>query len=87
MRKIEIVICMGSSCFARGNDRNLKLLQTFFREREMEHLVLLRGSRCEGQCMVGPNLTIEGKLFSRVTPEDLRELLEKTFPSQGGPKI
>ncbi len=87
MRKVEIVICMGSSCFARGNDRNLKLLQTFLKERELEDRVFLRGSRCEGHCMVGPNLTIEGKLFSRITPEDLQDLLEKIFFPEGGPRI
>ena len=87
MRKVEIVVCMGSSCFARGNDRNLKVLQAFLKRRELEDKVFIRGSRCEGQCLVGPNLTIEGKTFSRVTPEDLRDLLEKIFSPQGGVRI
>jgi len=83
MSKAEIVICMGSSCFARGNSRNLELLQAFLKRRGLEEEVLLRGSRCEGHCLVGPNITIRGETFNRVFPENLEELLERFFPLEG----
>ncbi len=83
MSKIKIIICMGSSCFARGNNRNLEIIQTFLKRRGLEGEVLLQGSRCEGNCLAGPNLTIRGETFNQVLPENLEELLERFFPQKG----
>ena len=32
----EIKICMGSSCFARGNNENLEIIETFIKENNLE---------------------------------------------------
>ena len=31
-----IKVCMGSSCFARGNAKNLQLIQNFLEQNEIE---------------------------------------------------
>ena len=36
MMATEIVICMGSSCFARGNEVNLRIIEDFLRENGLE---------------------------------------------------
>jgi NADH:ubiquinone oxidoreductase subunit E len=75
-RKIVIEVCMGSSCFSRGNRRNLDLLQEYLREENLEEVVELRGRLCSGSCKKGPNITIDGQLYSGVTPSLLKTLLE-----------
>ena len=72
----DILICMGSSCFARGNGDHLELIERFLRENGIEAEVRLRGSRCEGACADGPNIRINGVTHHAVSGEMLLPLLE-----------
>ena len=71
----KIVICLGSSCFARGNKRNLKIIEEFIQTRGVD--CELSGRGCVGNCRFGPNLFIDGEEFSGVDPESLIDLLER----------
>jgi len=74
-----IVICMGSSCFSRGNQENLQEIKTFLKDNDLEDQVLLKGSRCEGECLKGPNITVDGRLFNGVKRENILSILEETL--------
>ena len=41
--KRKIVICMGSSCFARGNEENLRVIEDFLKSNHLEADVLIFG--------------------------------------------
>lgn len=71
-----LTVCLGSSCFARGNDEHLPRIQAWLRERGLEARVRLRGSRCEGMCQHGPNLKVDGELIHGVAPGTLEAVLE-----------
>ncbi len=73
--KIMIEVCMGSSCFSRGNRRNLELIQEYLRKEHINDLVELRGRLCSGSCKKGPNIEINGQLYSGVTPSLLQQIL------------
>lgn len=75
--KKQIVICMGSSCFSRGNDRTLEIIESFIAEHHMEDQVDLRGSRCEGRCDRGPIFKIDDKIFSHANQADILEILKE----------
>lgn len=79
--KPKITICMGSSCFARGNERNLAVCEEFLQSRGLKEDVDLElaGSLCTGNCANGPVVIIDGKVHTRVDRELMRELLEKLF--------
>jgi NADH:ubiquinone oxidoreductase subunit E len=74
---IKITVCMGSSCFTRGNAVNADLIRQFVASHKLEDKIRVEGCLCEGKCKQGPNITINGKLFSQVSPEGLEELLKK----------
>lgn len=74
--KDKIVICMGSSCFARGNDKNLELLEKYMQESNPSLNVELRGSCCECKCSEGPNITINGEVFHNVDRGTLLDILK-----------
>ncbi len=74
---VEIVVCYGTSCFARGNSENLAILNTYAQGAGVHATVSLTGKLCQGQCMDGPNLSICGKLYHGVTAARLRELLQQ----------
>ena len=69
-----ITVCMGSSCFSRGNSKNTQIIQKFIEEYNLSDSV--RGCLCEGECKHGPNIRIDDKLFSNVYSEGLIDLLQ-----------
>lgn len=80
---VEMTICMGSSCYARGNGDNLEVIEHYMDEHGLDAHVNLVGSRCENCCSDGPNLTVNGKRFQRVDRETLLEILKQTCPGEG----
>ena len=73
---VEIVVCLGSSCFARGNSENLAIINKHLKSLELNASVRLTGKLCQDQCKLGPNLTIGGEIHHNVTTERLRDLLQ-----------
>jgi NADH:ubiquinone oxidoreductase subunit E len=71
----QITICMGSSCFSRGNSRNLEVVQNFFKRHPLPPSMELSGHLCEGHCKSGPNVRINGKLYHEVDPILISALL------------
>ena len=74
---LEIVVCLGSSCFARGNSENLVIINQFMQSLGLKASVRLTGKLCQDQCKQGPNLIIGGEFHHNVTAARLRELLEQ----------
>jgi NADH:ubiquinone oxidoreductase subunit E len=75
---VEIEVCMGSSCFARGNFDNLAIINAYVQDAGLAASVRLTGKLCHDLCKLGPNLTIDGTLYHGVTAEKLRELLDRS---------
>lgn len=71
-----ITICMGSSCFSRGNNKNLQVIQSYLKDHGIEAKIKLAGSRCEAECMRGPNIRINGELFQNVDPGSVIDILD-----------
>lgn len=80
--KTTITICMGSSCFSRGNNRHLQTIQNFIAQHGLQEQVNLSGSRCEGLCMHGPNIRIDGELIADLNDETLLAALRARFPKR-----
>ncbi|MGI6524161.1 MAG: (2Fe-2S) ferredoxin domain-containing protein [Bdellovibrionota bacterium] len=74
--KVEVKICMGSACFARGNDRNLELIERYISDNGLDAKIDLVGLGCEGKCQDGPNLKVNGVSYTQVTQEKLQEILK-----------
>ena len=77
--KNQIQICMGSSCFARGNESHLEIIERYLQRHGKTAEIDLRGSRCGGKCSEGPNLILNGVSYSHMEPEKLLELLKEHF--------
>ncbi len=81
MAKLEITVCMGSSCFARGNDQNLEFIENYIKQNGLEADIDLSGSRCSGNCAEGPNITINGIDYHDVDIDKIKEILDDTLKS------
>ena len=75
-KKLNITVCLGSSCFARGNEEHLNFIEDYVEEHNLDAIIDISGSRCEGKCAQGPNITINEKLYSNITKEKLKEILD-----------
>ena len=71
-----ITICMGSSCFSRGNNINAESIERFLEENKLSGKVEVRGCLCEGHCKEGPNIRINGELLQGIEPGMLFDLLQ-----------
>jgi NADH:ubiquinone oxidoreductase subunit E len=74
-----LTICLGSSCFTRGNGENLPRIQHYLATHGLEAHVHLKGVRCEGRCQQGPNLRLDEELIQEVQPAQLEETLRRVL--------
>ena len=61
------------------NEENLEVLETYLHQNGLYAQVDLAGSRCDGVCTEGPNVTIDGHRHRHVDRETLIDLLNETF--------
>jgi len=77
MNKKEIVICLGSSCFSRGNNKLLSVIQAYIKENHYEDSINFTGTHCCGKCSHGPVLRIGEKYYENLDEPTLLEILRK----------
>jgi NADH:ubiquinone oxidoreductase subunit E len=71
----EIIICLGSSCFARGNKNLLRIIQRYINQSGLSEKVFFKGDHCFGDCSIGPNIKIGGKVYNQVSEENIHHIL------------
>ena len=49
----EIKVCMGSACFAKGNQENLEFIKEYIETNNLDANVTIVGSLCENKCTLG----------------------------------
>ncbi|MBO5442403.1 MAG: (2Fe-2S) ferredoxin domain-containing protein [Alphaproteobacteria bacterium] len=74
-----IKVCMGSSCFARGNAKNLQLIQKYIDDNNLDGEIELTGLRCCDKCAKGPNITIDQEEYNNIDQGTLLDILDKHF--------
>ncbi len=77
--KIDISVCMGSSCFSRGSNRIIEDLQAYIEKNKLEGRVNLKGCLCEEKCSSGPNIKINGTAYENVEPDSVIDILLHYF--------
>ncbi len=83
MEKCEITICLGSSCFSRGNKEVLQLIKGYIDEHKLNAEVFFHGDLCGGHCAEGPVLKIDDKWYSKVSIDNIYEILNEYFEING----
>jgi NADH:ubiquinone oxidoreductase subunit E len=82
MEKKKITICMGSSCFSRGNKDNLIIIQDYLKNNDSAE-VLLTGALCQEKCSKGPVLYLGDTMHCSVDPDHLPDLLNGYISADG----
>ena len=82
-KSYEIEICLGSSCFSRGNREVVQVIRDYLRKNHLDDKVIFRGARCMNRCSEGPFLIINGRTFIQTTLTDIEKILEKELTEPG----
>jgi NADH:ubiquinone oxidoreductase subunit E len=77
--RIEVVICLGSSCFARGNKSLLKVINQYIIDNNIQDRILFHGGHCFGNCAEGPILIVDGVKYTNVDEFKAIGILSDTF--------
>lgn len=73
----EIKVCMGSACFAKGNQENLEFIKKYISDNNLDLNVAIVGALCENKCHLGPRVYVDGVEHTQVTKEKLEILLDE----------
>ena len=77
LKKLKIQLCLGSSCFARGNHDLIPLINKYISRENIGDKVEFAGDHCFSKCSEGPNLYIGAKLFQNVSRANIEQVLNQ----------
>jgi NADH:ubiquinone oxidoreductase subunit E len=77
--KTEVMICLGSSCFARGNKATLKVIDKYLKDNNLLDKVFFHGGHCFGKCAEGPVVKIDDEIHTGVTEISVIDILNNKF--------
>lgn len=66
---MTITICIGSSCHLKGSRDVVARMQNLVNDNGLQEQVKLTGAFCNGVCVPGVAVTIDGSSVYTVTPE------------------
>ena len=78
---INVVICLGSSCFSRGNKETVGAIQDYLDENKLRSQVRIKGNHCLGKCSDGPVMTVNGEYYYELNPEKAVRILDEILKS------
>ena len=82
--KTVLEICLGSSCFSRGNSLTLDRVEALLERLGLREQVVLKGKLCTGACADGPCLSIDGTPFNHIHPDAAEDLIRHNLPVAEG---
>jgi len=81
--KIQVNVCLGTACYVNGANKVLQEFEQVLGIRSgqvtADGKFSIESLRCVGACGLAPVVTINHKVYGKVKPGDVREILEKFF--------
>ncbi|MEA3317518.1 MAG: (2Fe-2S) ferredoxin domain-containing protein [Bacteroidota bacterium] len=74
--KTEIVICLGSSCFARGNKNIVNIIKSYIKDNQLEDKIYFHGCHCFDRCSEGPILKINDQIHTEISAQNITNILD-----------
>ncbi len=79
MIRSHVLLCAGTGCTSSGSGKVSEALEAELKAKGLEEEIKIVKTGCFGLCALGPVMIIypEGTFYSRVTPEDIPEIVEE----------
>ncbi len=79
--KLEVKVCVGSSCHVKGGSITLKALEALIDKKDLSDKIDLRADLCLGNCLDAPNVVVDGEVYGGITPEKVENFfLDQIMP-------
>lgn len=79
--KFDINVCLGTACYVRGSEKILKefekQLKISIGQMTKDGFFSLSSLRCVGACGLAPVVMVNDKVYGRVKPEDVNEIINE----------
>ncbi len=79
--KAKVEICMGSSCFARGNSLILSAIEKYVEKKDQSDSIVIIGHLCMNNCSKGPVIRINNLDYLNLTEHDILKKLDEVLES------
>ncbi len=77
---VFVQVCVGSSCYLKGSQDIVDLLESAVAEHHLEEDVVLSGSFCIGKCnRVGVTVQVDDDIHVGITRDNFREFFNKNI--------
>lgn len=76
-KKVAITICLGSSCFARGNSKVLEVVKSYLQQNKVDGSLSFKGELCQEHCSKGPVIQINNVEYYEVSASNVIDILNK----------
>ena len=75
----HVLICGGTGCTSSGSEQIIKEMDAQLKANGLEKEIKVVKTGCFGLCALGPIMIVypEGAFYSRVTVEDVKEIVEE----------
>jgi biotin synthase len=83
-KTLKITLCMGSSCFSRGNSKLIEIIRMYAKTANVD--AEIAGHLCENQCALGPNIIVDGTPYNGVQASSVPDILHKHLTKDEVPK-
>ena len=79
MYRSHVLICGGTGCTSSGSQQVRERLAEELKAKDLDNEIKIVQTGCFGLCALGPVMIVypEGTFYSRVTPEDIPEIVEE----------
>jgi NADH:ubiquinone oxidoreductase subunit E len=77
--KIKLIICLGSSCYSRGNQDTLEAIKSYLNQHKLKDRVDFRGHLCSGDCANGPIMRFNDKKYEHIDAVKAIKILDRHF--------
>lgn len=79
--RIHALICAGAQCLAAGGNGFEDALKEELKKHDLTEEVNIVETGCMGSCQLGPLMVVypEGVIYTKVKPEDAKEIVEEHF--------
>jgi NADH-quinone oxidoreductase subunit E len=78
--EVQINVCLGTACYVNGSDKVLaefeRILNIKSGEVTPDGHFSIESLRCVGACGLAPVVTVNDKVYGKVKPENVQEILE-----------
>jgi NADH:ubiquinone oxidoreductase subunit E len=79
--EVDIAVCLGTACYVKGSgdllDKITEILGVGAGEASPDGKYSVSATRCIGACGLAPVLTINGEVYGRLVPDQIKGILAK----------